>query len=154
MRDDHSEQKQKKGSALIWIVLHAMLAVYALSSVCAKMASQEEPLSLKFCMYYGILLLLLGLYAIGWQQVIKRMPLTAAYANKAVGVIWACIYGVIFFSEKITPGKIVSGVLTIAGVVLFALGDAETTTSVNTENPNKITGDTYETESDERGGNA
>ncbi len=124
MRDDHSEKKQKKGNALIWIVLHAMLAVYALSSVCAKMAGQEEPLSFKFCMYYGILLLLLGLYAIGWQQIIKRMPLTAAYANKAVGVIWACIYGVIFFGEKITPGKIISALLTIAGVVLFAFADS------------------------------
>ena len=170
---------KKKGSAVIWIVLHAMLAVYALSSVCAKLAGQEEPLSFKFCMYYGILLLLLGLYAIGWQQIIKRMPLTAAYANKAVGVIWACIYGVIFFGEKITTGKIISGILTISGVVLFAIADSgdteeadrqdvketaentafqeKTTTSVNAENTDKITDVTNETakpDTDERGGDA
>lgn len=120
--NNHTE-KRKKGGALIWIVLHTMLAVYALSAVFTKMASQEEPFSFKFFLFYGLLLLLLGLYAIGWQQIIKRMPLTAAYANKAVGVIWACIYGVIFFSEKITPGKIISGILTIAGVILFALAD-------------------------------
>ncbi len=121
-----SEQGKKKHGALLWIVLHAMLAVYALSSVFAKLAGNEETISFRFCLYYGLMLLLLGLYAIGWQQIIKRMSLTAAYANKAVSVIWACIYGVFFFGEKITAGKIISAVLTIAGVVLFAVADAET----------------------------
>ncbi len=176
---ENKSDKKKKNSILIWTVLHAMLAVYALSSVCAKMAGQEEPLSFKFCMYYGLLLLLLGLYAIGWQQIIKRMPLTSAYANKAVGVIWACIYGVIFFGEKITTGKIISGILTISGVVLFAIADSgdtketngeitqetsenkafseKMTTSVNTKNGNKITGETVEigeSDANVRGGDA
>ncbi len=181
MRKNHTEEKsnQKKGSAIIWIVLHVMLAVYALSSVCAKLAGQEETFSFKFFLYYGLLLLLLGLYAIGWQQIIKRMPLTAAYANKAVGVIWACIYGMIFFGEKITTGKVVSGILTIAGVVLFAIADSDdreetdkkdavetlengafqekTTIPVNTENTDKITDVTNETagsDTDVRGGDA
>ncbi len=52
------------------------------------------------------------------------MPLTVAYANRAVTVIWGGVFGVLFFGEKITPGKIAGGVLTIAGVVLYALSDA------------------------------
>lgn len=120
-------KKEKKGGGALWIVLHAMLAVYAMSSVSAKLASQEKALSFEFCMFYSISLMLLAIYAIGWQQIIKRMSLTAAYANKAVGVIWACIYGFIFFGEKITLGKVISGFLTIAGVVLFAIADSSDT---------------------------
>ncbi len=161
-------KNQKSSTVWIWIVLHVMLAIYALSGVCSKMAAGEAFLSFRFCLFYGLLLLLLGLYAIGWQQIIKRMSLTAAYANKAVGVIWACIYGVIFFGEKITTGKVISGILTIAGVVLFAIADSgdteetagqdmsktrkmkenpeKTTALVNDENRDKITDVTNESD--------
>ncbi len=149
-----TNQNKKSTSALIWVLLHILLAVYALSSVFSKMAAGEEFLSFRFCLFYGLLLLLLGLYAIGWQQIIKRLPLTVAYANKAVSVVWACIYGVFFFQEKLTMGKFIGGLLTIAGVILFALSDkeaesaenqqisAKSTNAVNTENPDKITPDT------------
>ena len=150
-----TDQNKKGASARIWVLLHILLAVYALSGVFSKLAAGERVLSCRFCLFYGLLLLLLGVYAIGWQQIIKRMPLTKAFANKAVSVIWACIYGMIFFHETITVGKAVGGLLTIAGVILFAFSDKQTdpepaeklqesaksTTSVK----NKITGDTNET---------
>ncbi|MBO4901176.1 MAG: transporter [Lachnospiraceae bacterium] len=143
--NQQTEPKQKKSSVIIWIILHILLAVYTLSGVCSKLAAQEAFLSFRFCAYYGGLLFLLGLYALGWQQIIKRLPLTVAYANKAVSVIWACIYGVLFFGEKITAGKIIGGAVTIAGVVLYALSDraseAKTTSTVNEADADKITPD-------------
>ena len=54
---------------------------------------------------FGGLLLILGIYAICWQQIIKRIPLTLAYANKAVTVFWGMIRGMHFFSEIITVKK-------------------------------------------------
>ena len=120
-----NESTRKKNNIIIWIVLHIMLALYSLGSVCSKIAANEEFLSFRFCLFYGLLLLILGVYAIGWQQIIKRMPLTAAYANKAISIVWACIYGVIFFDEKLTVGKIVGGAIVAAGVILFALSDNE-----------------------------
>ncbi len=156
----NKEGTKKSATVWVWVVLHVMLAVYALSSVFSKMAGNESFLSFRFCLFYGLVLLLLGLYAIGWQQIIKRMPLTKAYANKAVSVVWASIYGVIFFRETITPGKVIGGILTISGVVLFAFSDKQTdeeTPAEETSEPaqtleepvksttsvkNKITGDT------------
>ena len=69
--------------------------------------------------------MLLGFYAIGWQQIIKRMPLTAAFANKAVTVVWGIVWGFIFFNEAITLGKVVGAVLVIVGIVVYALADKE-----------------------------
>lgn len=127
-----NNKNDKKSGALIWVILHILLAVLSLSGVCSKMAAGEKFLSLRWCLFYGMVLLILGIYAIGWQQVIKRLPLTVAYANRAVSVIWGCIFGVIFFSESITPGKIIGGVLVIIGVVLYAIADSRETVQEKT----------------------
>ena len=82
-------------------------------------------MSVRFCLYYGTVILLLGVYAIGWQQVIKRIPLTTAFANKAVTVVWGLVWGALFFHEAVTPGKLLGAVLVIAGVILFERADGE-----------------------------
>ena len=122
-----SEKKHKKESKRVffWIVLHAMLALYSLGSVCSKMAAGEKFLSFRFCMFYGIFLMILGVYAIGWQQIIKRFSLTVAYANKAISIFWTCVYGFVFFGEQITVGKAVGCSVVAVGVVLFAMADCD-----------------------------
>ena len=105
--------------------LHGLLAVYSLSTVLSKLAAGVPFLSLPFCLYYGGVLLLLAVYALGWQQIIKRMPLTTAYASKAVSVIWGLVWGILFFGETLTPGKAAGALLVIGGVVLFAFSDRE-----------------------------
>ena len=102
-----------------------MLMVYSTSGIFSKMASGEPFLSFKFCLFYGILLFLLALYAVGWQQMIKRMPLTTAYANKAVTVVWGLVWGLVFFDETLTPGKMLGALMVVGGIVLFALSDGE-----------------------------
>lgn len=108
-----------------FILLHVLLLVFSLGGVCSKLASGEEFLSLKFIMYYGGLILILGVYAIFWQQIIKRLPLTTAYANRAVSVVWGIIWGCLFFKESFSVGKIIGAILVIAGVVVFATAPEE-----------------------------
>ena len=49
--------------------------------------------------------MILGIYALLWQQVIKKFELSVAYANKAVTLLWALIWGIFIFHEKITVFK-------------------------------------------------
>ena len=107
------------------ILLHLMLMIYSMSGICSKMAAGQDFLSWKFCFFYGIVIVLLGFYAIAWQQVIKRMPLTTAFANKAVTVIWGLVWGLLFFHEAITPGKVVGVLMIVAGIVIFSKADGE-----------------------------
>ena len=90
-----------------YLLLHLLFLVYAASSVCGKWAAGEAFLSLRFLLFYGGMLLLLAVYALGWQQAIKRLPLTVAYASKAVTVIWGLIAG-LTYSEmgEMSPGMI------------------------------------------------
>ena len=100
--------------------LHFILFLYSLSTVCSKVASKQEFLSNSFIVYYALIIIILGIYAISWQQVIKRLPLTEAFANKAITVVWGIIWGFLIFSERISRGKIIGALLVIAGVILFS----------------------------------
>lgn len=106
-------------------MLHLLLMVYSMSGIFGKLAAGAPFLSLRFCLFYGAIIALLGIYAIGWQQIIKRLPLTTAFANKAVTVVWGIVWGALFFHEKITPGKLLGAAIVIAGVVLYVLSDKQ-----------------------------
>lgn len=114
-----------KGKIKVFFLLHLMLMIYSMSGICSKMAAKQEFLSFSFCFYYGIIILLLGFYAIGWQQIIKHLPLTTAFANKAVTVAWGLVWGFVFFQEPITVKKVLGALLVIAGVVLYARADGD-----------------------------
>jgi len=71
------------------------------------------------------MILILMIYALGWQQIIKHLPLSTAYANKAVTMIWGLIWGVLFFGEIVTVGKCIGIIMIILGIVVFAFSDRD-----------------------------
>lgn len=105
------------------IGLHILLFVFSMSGICSKLAANEEFLSFKFCLCYAGVILILGIYAVCWQQVIKRLPLTTAYANKAITIVWGIVFGVVFFGESINIGKIIGAIVVIAGVITYVTAD-------------------------------
>ncbi len=114
----------KKSKKLISLInLNILLLVYSLSSVCSKFASKHEFLSPKFIFWYAMVVLILGVYAVVWQQIIKHLPLNTAYANKAVTIVWGILWGILFFKEVVTWNMIVGAVVVIFGVVLVVLAD-------------------------------
>lgn len=115
----------KHGKIQVLVLLHLLLAVYSSSGIFSKIAANETFLSVRFCLCYVAVIALLGVYAIGWQQIIKRMPLTTAFANKAVTVVWGIVWGILFFQESITVGKVIGAALVVIGVVIFAGADEE-----------------------------
>ena len=113
----------KKGNLKYLLILHIMLMLYSLSGIASKLAAKESFLSFKFCFYYACIIALLGIYAIGWQQIIKHLPLTTAFSNKAVTILWGLIWGTLIFRETITVGKFIGVAMVIVGVVIFARAD-------------------------------
>lgn len=104
------------------LMLQAIFLIYSINSIVAKLASGEERFSIMFFVFYGIELGILGVYAVLWQQAIKRFELSVAYANKAVTLIWALIWGKLIFNERITISKIAGILLVIAGIVILNSG--------------------------------
>jgi len=117
---------KRKSRSTVLLALHILLAVYSLSGVLSKLASGFSFSDIGFYLCYCGILALLGIYAIGWQQIIKRLPLTTAYANKAVTVVWGIIWGILFFSEQVNLFKVLGAAVVLAGVALYAVADNAT----------------------------
>lgn len=101
------------------LMLQIVFFIYSINSVVAKFASAQEPFSLNFILLYGLELCVLGVYAILWQQLIKRMELSVAYSNKAVVLLWAMVFGALLFKEQITLTKVAGILLVIIGIVVL-----------------------------------
>ena len=98
---------------------------YSLSALCSKKAASYPFASPGWLLFYGAVILILGLYAVFWQQIIKRLPLSTAYMNKAATVVWGLVFGSVFFGERVSVPKLFGAALIIAGIVLFALPEGE-----------------------------
>ncbi len=107
-----------------FVSLHLLLVLYSLTDLFGKAAAMFPYDDVRFYLMYAAVLAVLFAYALGWQQVIKRLPLTTAFANKAVTVFWGLVWGVLFFQEELTPLKVLGAAIVVAGVVLFARADA------------------------------
>lgn len=108
----------KKISLRTIVVLQLVVMIYTLSGVMAKLASGYEVLSPPFVLFYGVEILILGIYAIAWQQIIKRCDLSVAYANRSMAILWSLIWTVLFFHEALTIKNIIGVMIVFAGTMI------------------------------------
>lgn len=116
-------KKLNKEKIMPFVQLHILLFLFSLGSVCSKIAGQAEFLSMKFIVFYGLVLVILFGYALVWQQILKKLPLVTAYANKAVTVIWGLLWGTIIFKEQITIWNILGAAIIIFGIYMVVSSD-------------------------------
>ena len=95
-----------------------------------------EFFSFQWCALYALLIFILGVYAILWQQLLKVMPLNLAYANKAVTLLWGMLFGVLVFKETISLTNILGGLIVLAGVIVMVT-DRKKTEGAEKENTNE-----------------
>ncbi len=105
------------------ILLQFAVMVYSLSTVAGNMASKHEFLSLGYILFFGLDFFILGVYAILWQQIIKRFQLSIAYANKAMTLLWSMVWNFLIFSQGITVKKVIGVLIVMAGVVVMNMGE-------------------------------
>ena len=108
----------KKNGMKQIIMLQAIIVIYTISSVMAKFASSGETLG-KIILFLGLDVLFLGIYAIFWQQMIKIFPLSVAYANRAMALLWSAVWAKIIFGEHISVKQMVGIVIVIIGTIII-----------------------------------
>lgn len=119
----NENKKKKKISIGVLILLQASLLFSSLSGVCSKMAALSKTMSISFIFWYGMVLFIMFGYAVIWQQILKRMPLTVAYANKPIGLIWGMVWGALIFKERITWNMILGAGIIFVGICLVVTAD-------------------------------
>ena len=110
----------KKNNFPSFLLMHAGFLIYSFYTVLGKIAAKYDFLSLHFCIFYCILIFILFVYAILWQQVLKVIPLSFATANKASTIVWGMLWSFLFFHEEITLKKVIGAIIIISGIILLS----------------------------------
>ncbi len=100
------------------LLLQGIVILYTLSGVAGKYAAGYAFPSVGFILCYGVEILILGIYAICWQQIIKRFELSVAYANRSIALLWSMIWAVLLFHETVTLKNIIGVLIVIAGTMI------------------------------------
>lgn len=111
-------EKRRPVSAVSVLAIQAAVIIYTLSGIFAKYSSAYEVMSPMFLLFIGLELLSLGVYAIVWQQIIKRFDLSLAYANRATSIFWSMIWAALLFKEGITVRNLIGVAVIFAGVLM------------------------------------
>lgn len=99
-----------------YLLLYIAFFIYSITTICAKMAALHKVFSMPFLAYIALEILLLGVYAIIWQQALKQFSLVSAMANKGIVVIFGLLWSVLLFKEVITIYNIIGAVIIISGI--------------------------------------
>ena len=73
----------------------------------------------------ALMFLILGIYAVIWQMLIKNAQIAVVYANKASYLLWAQLAAVFFFGEHITWTNLLGIVIIFSGILLANGGKHE-----------------------------
>lgn len=103
-----------------YLALIGVNFIYACTSICTKMASRKEMLSWPYLLWIAGAIGVMGLYALLWQQVIARMPLSTAYMYKGTSLIFILLISAMLFDEAITTNNLIGSAIIIVGIVLYA----------------------------------
>ena len=103
--------------------------LYSTVGIFTKLASQQDFLSWGYLLSFGGAVGVIGVYAILWQQVIKRIELSTAYMFKGTTIIFTMLFAYWLFGEQITWNNILGAVIIIIGIVLFAYSPSPITSN-------------------------
>lgn len=109
-----NKQKPKMSWKML-LVIQLTVCFYTLSGIASKLASTYPFMSVGFILCYGMVIAVSGIYAIVWQQIIRRVDISIAYANRAMSVFWSMLWAFLLFHEDVTLQNLL-------GVLLIFIG--------------------------------
>jgi drug/metabolite transporter (DMT)-like permease len=113
----------RKISLKILLILNGLFILYSCAGIFSKLASSNNFFSLPFFIFYGLVLVILLIYALVWQQLLKKLPLTVMYANKSIVMVFGLLWGAFLFSEQLKWGMIIGVPLIVVGIWLVVMDD-------------------------------
>ncbi|MEG2626034.1 MAG: EamA family transporter [Christensenella sp.] len=113
------EQTTKKAGWRGIVFLQLIIIVYTFSSVFGKFATHDnEFMSAGFIVFILLDFIVLAVYALLWQQGLKRFDLNVAYANRSVAIVWSMVWAALIFKEGITVANIIGTAIILTGTML------------------------------------
>lgn len=110
----------KKTSRTKWLALICINLIYACTYICMKKASGFDFLSSRYFLWVFGAFVIMGIYALLWQQILAETPLSTAYMFKGTSLIFVLLLSTLLFGEGITMKNIIGSAIIVSGILLFA----------------------------------
>ena len=109
------------------IILLAIVAVFmeSLTSPCLKLGGRYPFLSAGYIAWFCLAVLILGFYAVCWQLILEKLPLTTAYLRRGFSYILIFVWATLIFHETITWKQIL-GIVVISIGMVISISDEKT----------------------------
>lgn len=120
----HLETEQQRISTGNAFFLCVVVAIYSMSGLFTKQASNYDFLSLP---YLGCLLgvvSVFAIYAVLWQIALKRVPLSLAYLFRSLGVLYGLALAAFVFNESVSWTNLIGGIIVLFGLIIL-LGEGQ-----------------------------
>lgn len=111
----HMSRNVKWRNVSKYVLLYGSFFIYSISAICSKIAAGQDGIA-GMMLFLGLEIFCLGIYALFWQQTLKKFALVTAMASKGIVVIFNLVWSVILFSEKLTVYNIVGAMVIIGGI--------------------------------------
>lgn len=119
---DGEPSMRRTGRRLTWPMVMALLStnfLYACTGVFCKMASLQVPGTFAYWLCVGGALGILGTYAMLWQQIIAKVPISSAYMFRGTALIFALLLAAFLWEEPITSNNLAGAALLVVGITLY-----------------------------------
>ena len=107
-------------NAKVVVELVGINLLYACVTLFTKYSAQPGFMSMEYCLGLCGAIGIMGVYAICWQQILKRIEISTAYMFKGTSLIFVLLISALFFGEVITVNNLIGSIIIIGGIVLFA----------------------------------
>jgi len=122
-----------------FIQLHILMVVFAINSLFSRLAASRldrlegidfsDPNLWNFLIYLGLSFAFLGIYAIFFQQILKKVKLTVAFANRAIVIVWVLLLNMVLpipelGEASLSWGKFAGFALILLGIFLITKEDS------------------------------
>lgn len=111
---------RQPGKVLTLCGLIGVNMLYACVGICTKMAAMQPTGSWLYLLWFCGAVAIIGVYAILWQQVLRRIELSTAYMFKGTTLIFTMLIAALLFGETITIPNIIGSVIIVTGIVILA----------------------------------
>lgn len=105
------------------LLLQLAVGIYSINTVIGGFVgnslNENGVMSVKTIGLLFLEVVVLGIYAILWQQLIGRFQLSIAYANKAMTLLWSLMWSIVLFHEDVTLYKIIGVIMVMAGTIIL-----------------------------------
>ena len=126
MQTEQKTQKKVTGWKMV-ILIQSMVFLYSLTSMLSKVASNAMSnygfWSWQYILLFGSMIAVLGVYAILWQQVLKKVDLITAYVHKSTTLVWSLLWAAVLFRETIRWNNVVGILIIVIGIALVTKDD-------------------------------